>query len=81
MSFSHAARPKKRLLLKKVPARGTGSPRTFMPLRPPLRAGSNLVRGRRMDDGKDDDDMDAVLNKNSDDAGKRKGKVGCKQER
>jgi hypothetical protein len=25
-----------------------------------------------MDDGKDDDDMDAVLNKNSDDAGKRK---------
>ena len=27
-----------------------------------------------MDDGKDDDDMDAVLNKNSDDAGRRKGK-------
>jgi hypothetical protein len=27
-----------------------------------------------MDDGKDDDDMDAVLNKNPDDAGKRKGK-------
>lgn len=25
-------------------------------------------------DGKDDDDMDAVLNKNHDDAGKRKGK-------
>jgi len=27
-----------------------------------------------MDDGKDDDDMDAVLNKNSEDAGRRKGK-------
>lgn len=27
-----------------------------------------------MDDGKDDDNMDAVLNKSSDDAGKRKGK-------
>lgn len=27
-----------------------------------------------MDDGKDDDDMDAVLNKHPDDAGKRKGK-------
>lgn len=27
-----------------------------------------------MDDGKDDDDMDAVLNKNPDDAAKRKGK-------
>ncbi|MCX7356622.1 MAG: NepR family anti-sigma factor [Alphaproteobacteria bacterium] len=27
-----------------------------------------------MDDGKDDDDMDAVLNKTPDDAGKRKGK-------
>lgn len=27
-----------------------------------------------MDDGKDDDDMDAVLNKNPDDAGKRKSK-------
>lgn len=26
-----------------------------------------------MDDGKDDDDMDAVLNKNPEDAGKRKG--------
>ena len=27
-----------------------------------------------MDDGKDDDDMDAVLNKNSDESGRRKGK-------
>lgn len=27
-----------------------------------------------MNDGKDDDDMDAVLNKNSDDTGKRKSK-------
>ncbi len=27
-----------------------------------------------MDNGKDDDDMDAVLNKNPEDAGKRKGK-------
>jgi hypothetical protein len=27
-----------------------------------------------MDDGKDDDDMDAVLNKNADDDGKRKGR-------
>lgn len=35
---------------------------------------SGLKRGRRMHDGKDDDDMDAVLNKSSDDAGKRKGK-------
>ena len=31
------------------------------------------VRGQAMDSGKDDDDMDAVLNKNPDDAGKRKG--------
>ena len=30
-----------------------------------------------MDDGKDDDDMDAVLNKNPDDAGKRKGKAAA----
>jgi hypothetical protein len=30
-----------------------------------------------MDDGKDDDDMDAVLNKSSDDAGKRKGKASA----
>jgi hypothetical protein len=35
---------------------------------------SGLKRGRRMHDGKDDDDMDAVLNKSTDDAGKRKGK-------
>lgn len=32
------------------------------------------MRGRRMNDVKDDDDMDAVLNKNSDDAARRKGK-------
>lgn len=35
------------------------------------------MRGRRMDDGKDDDDMDAVLNKNPDDAGRRKGKAAA----
>lgn len=35
------------------------------------------MRGRRMDDGKDDDDMDAVLNKNPDDAGRRKGKASA----
>lgn len=29
------------------------------------------------DDGKDDDDMDAVLNKSSDDAGKRKSKASA----
>jgi Anti-sigma factor NepR len=39
-----------------------------------LRVGSKPVRGSRMDDGKDDDDMDAVLNKNSEDSGRRKGK-------
>lgn len=30
-----------------------------------------------MEDGKDDDDMDAVLNKNPDDAGRRKGKASA----
>ena len=30
-----------------------------------------------MEDGKDDDDMDAVLNKNPDAAGKRKGKASA----
>lgn len=30
-----------------------------------------------MNDGKDDDDMDAVLNKSSEDAGKRKGKAAA----
>lgn len=39
-----------------------------------MRAGSKPLRGRRMDDGKDDDDMDAVLNKNSEESGRRKGK-------
>ncbi|MEQ1819305.1 MAG: NepR family anti-sigma factor [Terricaulis sp.] len=30
-----------------------------------------------MEDGKDDDDMDAVLNKNPEDAGRRKGKASA----
>jgi hypothetical protein len=65
-----------RFFLKNVPAaRNRSLPEAFLDTEAATAGGLKAIAGRaEMDDGKDDDDMNAVLNKNADDAGRRKGK-------